>query len=96
MVLMVIVLSQVENGHNMCSDTMNDFCDGLNFSANELYSTKPNSLQILLCYDELECCNPLGSKTSIHKLGTYVHARLIQLAIHYYSRVSNYHKAIPI
>ena len=27
------------------------------------------SLQIMLYYDDLEACNPLGSKAKIHKLG---------------------------
>lgn len=30
-----------------------------------------DALQIFLYYDELEICNPLGSKVKIHKLGMY-------------------------
>ena len=29
----------------------------------------PLALQIMLFYDELELCNPLGSSTKVHKLG---------------------------
>ena len=31
----------------------------------------PCALQLTLYYDDLEVCNPLGSKAKIHKLGTY-------------------------
>ena len=40
------------------------------FSSNILYATKLDAIQIMLYYDELEVCNPLSSKTNIHKLGT--------------------------
>ena len=36
-----------------------------------LYSVQKNALQVLFYYDELETCNPLGSKTKVHKLGMY-------------------------
>ena len=48
---------------------MSDYCDGLQFSNNPLYSTDASSLQIVLYYDELEICNPLGSRRKKHKLG---------------------------
>ena len=31
----------------------------------------PCALQLTLYYDDLEVCNPFGSKAKIHKLGTY-------------------------
>jgi len=31
-----------------------------------------NALQIFFYFDEVECCNPIGSKAKIHKLGTYM------------------------
>ena len=34
-----------------------------------LFQEDPCALQLQLCYDEVEACNPLGSKTSVHKLG---------------------------
>ena len=33
-----------------------------------LFNADPHSLQISLYYDDLETCNPLGSKAKIHKL----------------------------
>ena len=68
MCIVIEISLQVENGHTS-HNVMQDFCDGSSFCSNPLYATKPNALQILLYYDELETCNPLSSKTSIHKLG---------------------------
>ena len=48
---------------------MNDYCDGKVFKEHPLFTTHKNSLQINLYFDELEVCNPLGSKAKIHKLG---------------------------
>ena len=48
---------------------MNDYCDGSEFKRHALFSTHVNSLQLIFYYDDVEICNPLGSKSSIHKLG---------------------------
>ena len=61
---------QVQNGHSSSNNILQDFCDGSSFSSNILYATKLDAIQIMLYYDELEVCNPLSSKTNIHKLGT--------------------------
>ena len=34
-------------------------------------SREKNALQILLYYDEVKICNPLGTKVKCHKLGKY-------------------------
>lgn len=61
---------------------MNDYCDGAAFASHPLYSVKKNALQIFFYYDELETCNPLGSKTKVHKLGMcYVCLFVIKLFI---------------
>lgn len=49
--------------------TLRDFCDGELFRNNQLFREDPSALQIQLYYDELELCNPLGSKAKKHKLG---------------------------
>lgn len=46
-----------------------DFCDGDVFAKHPLFSVHRDALQILLYYDEVEICNPLGSKVKVHKLG---------------------------
>ena len=49
---------------------MEDFCDGKTFKLHPLYSLHQKALQIFFYFDELELCNPLGSKTKTHKLGS--------------------------
>ena len=46
-----------------------DYCDGQVFQQHPLFSRDPCALQIILYYDEVEVVNPLGSKTSKHKVG---------------------------
>ncbi|XP_028416938.1 uncharacterized protein LOC114541149 [Dendronephthya gigantea] len=48
-----------------------DFCDGELFQRHPLFSKDKSALQIILYYDEVECVNPLGSKTKKHKLGLF-------------------------
>ena len=48
---------------------MEDYCDGLQFKNHPLYSSEPQALQIMLYYDEVELCNPLGAAKKIHKVG---------------------------
>lgn len=50
-------------------DVLADFCDGLEYSTHSLFSTSANALQLLLYYDDVEVCNPLGSSRVKHKLG---------------------------
>ena len=53
-----------------------DFCDGEVCRSHPLFSRDQSALQIILHYDEVECVNPLGSKTKKHKIGIvyiYIH-----------------------
>ena len=65
---------QVERGHRSSSSILHYYCDGEFFTKHPLFSTSNDALQIFLYYDELETCNPLGSKVKIHKLGTYMYS----------------------
>ena len=56
-------------GHKSHSDILSDFCDGSRYQCHPLFSASQPTLQIHLYYDELEVCNPLGSKRSKHKIG---------------------------
>jgi len=60
---------QIKNGHKSKTSFLEDYCDGEIFATHPLFSLHSNALQIFLYFDELEVCNPLGSKTKIHKLG---------------------------
>ena len=48
---------------------MSDICDGESYKKHPLFSLQNNSLEILLYYDDLEVCNPLSSRSKIHKIG---------------------------
>ena len=59
------------------SDFMEDYCDGEVFKNHPLFSLEKKALQLLLYYDEVEICNPLGSKRKIHKLGMCAYIRIV-------------------
>ena len=48
---------------------MGDYCDGIHFKHHSLFSSEPRALQIILYYDGLKLCNPLGTSAKIHKVG---------------------------
>ena len=56
-------------GHSSKGNLMEDYCDGKVFKSHPLFSCHRESLQIHFYYDDVEFCNPLGSKAKIHKLG---------------------------
>ena len=60
----IILLS--ECGHRSSSSILN-YCDGVFFPNILFFSTYSDALEIFLFYDELEICNPFGSKVEIHK-----------------------------
>jgi hypothetical protein len=51
-----------------------DFHDGSVFKSHPLFSIQPNALQVCLYYDDVEFCNPLGSKKTKHKLGIFYYS----------------------
>ena len=59
-------------GHERSDGLIGDYCDGSDFKIHPLFSSHKNALQILLYYDEVEVCNPLGTKVKIHKLGIVI------------------------
>lgn len=58
----------VDNPRND-GDVMKSVLDGQYYKLHEIFSKTPNSLAIILYYDELEIANPLGSRT--HKIGMF-------------------------
>ena len=60
------------SGHQSSNGILSDYCDGEHFKApDSLFSVHFNGLQILFYYDDVEVCNPLGSKRTKHKLGKF-------------------------
>ena len=61
------------NSHSQSNNTIGHYCDASQYKTSALFKEDPCALQIQLFFDELEICNPLGSKAKKHKLGkTYV------------------------
>ena len=71
-------VTQIDKGHK--SQALMDYCDGTNFSSHPLFSIHSSALQIVFYYDDLEVCNPLGSKAKIHKLSKFPHSTYV---LHY-------------
>lgn len=65
------VVAEIENGHKSQTEFLHDFCAGKVFSSHPLFSAHVDALQIFFYFDELEVCNPLGSKAKIHNLGIF-------------------------
>lgn len=60
----------MERGHSVTKhDVLRDYCDGEFFQQHPLFSLHHGALQILFYYDDVEVCNPLGSKKKKHKMG---------------------------
>ena len=57
------------NLHSMNNGLLADFYDGELFCTNRLFQEDPAALQVQLYFDELEVCNPLGSKAKKHTVG---------------------------
>ena len=55
-----------------------------------LFSVHENSLQLFLYYDDVEFCNPLGSKKQIHKLGECMCSVVHVIMHHFLLYIYNY------
>ena len=68
-----MIASQVMNSHSLPGNLLGDYCDGELYQTSELFKEDPCALQIQLYFDEVEVCNPIGSKAKTHKLGRNMH-----------------------
>ena len=51
-------------------DLLHGYNDAQQIQEHSLFSRRSNlSLQLILYYDEMELCNPLGSRRGKHKIG---------------------------
>ena len=68
---MYYVYSYTENLHRSF-DRLRDYCDGEAFAIHPIFLSDETAIQIQLYYDAaiaIDVCNPIGSKSVIHKLG---------------------------
>lgn len=76
---------QVTNSHkDRCSGILGDYCDSEEFCKHPLFSKDGKALQIVLYYDELELCNPLGSRRKKHKIGMNIHNHAYCAVYHFF------------
>ena len=66
------IWSEVSIPHISNDGIMQDLNDGSYFKNHPLFVKFPNALQIVVYYDDLEVCNPLGSSAGVHKLGKFI------------------------
>ncbi len=72
----VFKLFQIDHSHKRNDGLLGDYCDCEDCQTHPLFSVDSFALQILLFFDELEVCNPLGSRANIHKIGEKIHTIL--------------------
>ena len=80
--------------HQSNFESLHDFCDGNYYKRHELFSSDKPAIQLLLYYDELEVCNPLGSKRTKHKLGKILREEIFPLSLFkgaFYFNIGNVH-----
>ena len=70
-VIILLFFSQIEYDHSMTNGKIRDFCDGRFYKNHPLFSSNSSALQIMMYFDEFDVCDPLGSKSSKHKIGLY-------------------------
>jgi poly(3-hydroxybutyrate) depolymerase len=63
---------QVLRGHGQRDTFLADYCDGTVHKNHALFSADILALEIMAYYDDVEVCNPLGSRAKKHKLGMYM------------------------
>ena len=69
-IFMLTIQFKVKVDHCRNDNFLEDFCDGKKAMSHPLFSSKVLSLQLIMYFDELEVCNPLGSSRKKHKLGS--------------------------
>ena len=60
-------------GHSRDDGHLADYCDGTVYKSHGLFSASDSEippLEIIAYYDDVEMCNPIGSRAKKHKLGS--------------------------
>ena len=67
-------IHQIHHNHERSDNLMSDFCDGELYRKHSLFSVDRQALQVLLYNDDIEICNPLGSRAKVHKMCKYINS----------------------
>lgn len=84
------ILEAIEHEEPSPDGILSSFVDGQYCKNHAFFSRFPRALKLGLYYDELEIVNPLGSKTTIHKLGCFYY-KILNLPSHMQSELSAIH-----
>ena len=60
---------RVKKEHN--EDVFYDIYDGIIYKSDALFSGKDHTLELIIYHDDLEVCNPRGSKAGKHKIDMF-------------------------
>lgn len=66
------VMEQIQTPRCWNDGLMADICDGPGVLDHPLFGQDQHALQLILFYDSVEICNPLGANTKKHKLGVFI------------------------
>ncbi|PIK48988.1 hypothetical protein BSL78_14139 [Apostichopus japonicus] len=86
------VLHFVTHDHKSRDGVIRDYCDANQFQQTPIFQQDCNAFQLHFFYDDFETVNPLGSKTSIHKIGAFYFV-LKNLPPRFNSSLNNIHCA---
>lgn len=64
---------QIDNepNNNTNSESITSFRDTTTFKNSPFFQSHPNAVRINFYYDDIEICNPIGSRSSFHKLAMF-------------------------
>ena len=68
---MCVLIIDIDCGHRSTDGVLCDYTDDRHCASHSLNAVDEKFLQILY-YDDVEVCNPIGSKRVIHKLGEFL------------------------
>lgn len=57
-----------QTDHICQENVFENYCCGQNFKTEEFFQLNPNAIQLQLAIDDVEICDPLGSKSNLHKV----------------------------
>jgi hypothetical protein len=68
------IFDEVFRGHKRSDSLLSDYCDGSLYNSHNLFSKDHTALQLIVYYDDVEVCNPLGSRAKKHKLALFYYS----------------------
>lgn len=80
----------IDNEAHSMPGFLRGYQDGQQYSQLGIFKEYPHAIRLQLFYDDVEVCNPIGSKAGIHKLGMFYYS-IQNLPKHLNSAMQNIH-----